>query len=137
MRRRRVDPLFLSNNMHIKCSMLRLRTEGADALWFCPLREDSRQISVRLSAKAAKEGGMSFIEIAGVKTRYSSIRGLGEAVEEELANTKGRLVKAVQAVRKLRRARRALRKMLGEQKAKLAQAIAGAGCGREAVGVLH
>ena len=64
---------------------------------------------------------MSMIEIGGVKINYSSLQGLGAAVEAGLADSEGKLAKTLREVKKLRRARRALRKMLGEQKAKTAQ----------------
>ena len=60
---------------------------------------------------------MSIIEIGGVKINYSSLEGLGKAVETELDKTDGKLVKVVKELKKLRRARRALKQMLGSQKA--------------------
>lgn len=64
---------------------------------------------------------MSTIDIGGVKISYTSLQGLGKAVEEELAKTNRKLSDAVKELRRLRRAQRALKQMLGYQKAKSGQ----------------
>ena len=81
---------------------------------------------------------MSIIDIGGVKINYSSLQGLGKAIEEELSNTEDKLFKAIKGVKKLRRAKRALKQMLGEQKAKPAQTMAstGAAAAKDSVGAL-
>jgi hypothetical protein len=81
---------------------------------------------------------MSTIDIGGVKINYSSLHGLGKAIEEELVNTEDKLVKANKGVKKLRRAKRALKQMLGEQKAKpvLAASSTGFAATREPAGSL-
>ena len=61
---------------------------------------------------------MNIIDIGGVKISYSSLQGLGTAIEDELAKTNGKLVDAVKELKKLRRAQRALKQMLGDQKTK-------------------
>ena len=70
---------------------------------------------------------MNVIEIGGVKISYSSLQGLGKAVEDELARTNGKLADAVRELKKLRRAQRALKQMLGEQKTKSSQPAASVG----------
>jgi hypothetical protein len=70
---------------------------------------------------------MNVIDIGGVKISYSSLQGLGKAVEEELARTNGKLADAVRELKKLRRAQRALKQMLGDQKAKPTQTASSAG----------
>ena len=70
---------------------------------------------------------MNVIEIGGVKISYSSLQGLGKAVEDELARTNGKLADAVRELKKLRRAQRALKLMLGDQKAKPTQTASSAG----------
>jgi hypothetical protein len=77
------------------------------------------------------------MEIGGVKISYSSLQGLGKAVEEELARTEEKLVKAFRELKKLRRARRALKQMLGEQKARPAQSAPSTGAMREFAGALR
>lgn len=64
---------------------------------------------------------MGMIDIGGVKINYSSLQGLGKAIEEELAKTTAKLAAAVKELKKLRRAQRALIQMLGDQKARPAQ----------------
>ena len=70
---------------------------------------------------------MNIIEIGGVKINYSSLQGLGKAIEDELARTDVKLVAAVRELKKLRRAQRALKQMLGSQKTKPAQPASAAG----------
>ena len=70
---------------------------------------------------------MGMIDIGGVKINYSSLQGLGKAIEEELAKTNARLAAAVKELKKLRRAQRALKQMLGDQKAKPEQPASSAG----------
>ena len=70
---------------------------------------------------------MNIIEIGGVKINYSSLQGLGKAIEDELVKMDGKLVVALKELKKLRRAKRALKQMLGEQKTKPAQSASSAG----------
>lgn len=79
---------------------------------------------------------MNIIEIGGVKISYSSLQGLGKAIEDELAKTDGKLMAAVKELKKLRRAQRALKQMLGDQKTKPAHPAspAGAASTREPAG---
>ncbi len=70
---------------------------------------------------------MNVIDIGGVRISYSSLQGLGKAVEDELARTNGKLADAVRELKKLRRAQRALKQMLGDQKVKPTQTASSAG----------
>jgi hypothetical protein len=70
---------------------------------------------------------MNIIEIGGVKINYTSLQGLGKAIEDELVKMDGKLVIAVKELKKLRRAKRALKQMLGEQKTKPSQSASSAG----------
>jgi hypothetical protein len=70
---------------------------------------------------------MNVIEIGGVKISYSSLQGLGKAVEDELSRTNGKLADALKELKKLRRAQRALKNMLGDQKPKPAQTASSSG----------
>jgi len=70
---------------------------------------------------------MNVIDIGGVRISYSSLQGLGKAVEDELAKTDGKLMAVLKELKKLRRAKRALKQMLGDQKAKPTQTASSAG----------
>ena len=70
---------------------------------------------------------MNVIDIGGVRISYSSLQGLGKAVEDELARTNGKLADAVRELKKLRRAQRALKQMLGDQMVKPTQTASSAG----------